>query len=102
MSDLTRRGFLRTASIGAGALGVIGFLPSIARADQQPQLPGMPTGSFAPASMPSPGAQLSATPMVVFITDPSSGKGTVFVGEQAIPFVNPALVQSVQSVRLAA
>ncbi|MCA1645991.1 MAG: hypothetical protein LC797_11180 [Chloroflexi bacterium] len=47
-----------------------------------------------------PAAATSALPtaVVVFFDDLSSGKGRVFVGEQAIEFDNSALVQSVQSI----
>jgi len=37
-----------------------------------------------------------ATPLVVYINDPASGQGVIFVGEQAIPFDDAALVQTVQ------
>ena len=33
-------------------------------------------------------------PFVVYINDPSTGAGTILVGEQAIPFTNGAIVQS--------
>jgi hypothetical protein len=33
-------------------------------------------------------------PFVVYINDPSTGAGTILVGEHAIPFTNAAIVQS--------
>jgi hypothetical protein len=35
-----------------------------------------------------------ARPFVVYVNDPTTGAGTILVGEQAIPFTNAAVVNS--------
>jgi hypothetical protein len=40
-------------------------------------------------AMPSTGG----TPFMVYVSDPSSGGGTILIGEQAIPFTDPGVVQ---------
>ncbi len=100
MVDLTRRGFLRTASISAATIGVLGALPSLARADEQgvgPSTPAPGIGGSVPMTNPIDGGPALAAPLVVYIDNPSSGKGVIFVGEQEVPFDNPTLVQSLQS-----
>jgi hypothetical protein len=101
MADTTRRGFLKTASIGAAAMGMLSFLPAIASADTStcaPQgttppglaaVPGLSTGPAPAMGMPAP-----TTPMVVYIDNPASGQGVIFVGEQRFDLNNPALIQA--------
>jgi hypothetical protein len=100
MSELTRRGFLRSASIGAGAVGALSILPRLARAQETAPMPPPTTPAVQPGGAATLAAQtpLLATPVVVFFDDLSSGKGRVFVGEQAIEFNNPAFVQSLRAV----
>jgi len=100
MVDLTRRGFLRTASISAAAMGVLGALPSLAHADEHgtgPAAPAPAASGLVPVTVPTGGAPALSAPLVVYIDNPSSGKGVIFIGEQGITFDNPALVQSLQS-----
>jgi len=93
MADFSRRGFLKAAPIGAAALGMLSFLPTIARADAStcaPQSTATPGLATAPAvGMPAP-----TTPMVVYIDSPASGQGVIFVGEQRFDLNNPALIQA--------
>jgi hypothetical protein len=98
MADTTRRGFLRTASIGAAAMGMLSFLPTMASADtsscapQTSTAPGVattPSVGMAGGGMPTP-----TTPMVVYIDNPTSGQGVIFVGEQRFELNNPALIQA--------
>lgn len=35
-------------------------------------------------------------PFTVYVSDPSTGAGTILVGERAIPFSNVAIVQSLR------
>ena len=35
-------------------------------------------------------------PFVVYVSDPSTGAGTIMVGERAIPFTNGAIVQTLR------
>jgi hypothetical protein len=100
MADRTRRGFLRTISISGAMIGVFGALPGLASAQEQGSpssspLPLAPAG-MAPTTGPGGGVTLS-TPLVVYIDNPSSGKGVIFVGEQSIAFDNPAIVQSLRT-----
>ncbi len=100
MEHVTRRRFLRATSVGAAAVGVLSALPAHALADQRQgeASQGQGAPSMAPAVAPSArgGAAALTGPLVVYINDPASGQGVIFVGEQAIPFDNPALVQTVQ------
>ena len=97
MADTTRRGFLKSASIGAAAMGMFSFLPTIARADGPscaPQSETTPGLSTAPASVTAVGMPTANTPISVYINDPASGQGVIFVGEQMFNFKNPALIQA--------
>ncbi len=101
MPDLTRRGFLRSASIGAAAMSALSLGPTLARADGTSPMPSPAVGpgtASAPAMIPAAGSSALPTAVVIFFDDLSSGKGQVFIGEQAIEFDNPALVQSVQAI----
>lgn len=100
MSELSRRGFLRGASIGAAAIGALSAFPNVVRAQAVgplplPIIPAVKPGQAAPLGANAP---LSPMPVVVYFDELSSGKGRVFVGEQAIEFDNPMLVHSVQAV----
>jgi hypothetical protein len=35
-------------------------------------------------------------PFMVYVSDPSTGAGTIMVGERAIPFTNGSIVQSLR------
>ena len=93
MADTSRRGFLKSASIGAAAMGMLSFLPTIAKADDPtcaPQTATAPVLSTAPAvGMPAAGV-----PITVFINNPASGQGVIFVGEQMFDFKNPELIKA--------
>jgi hypothetical protein len=89
MPSVTRRGFITRTSLGVAALGAlsaIGPLPVLAetRTRAQPS----PTGPLPAVSL------AGGRPFMVYVSDPSSGAGTILVGEQAIPFTNSAIVQS--------
>ena len=94
MAAVTRRGFLRTTSLGVATLGVLSAAPSLALADSQPRTdawPAMPMGG-------SVGQQglLSGAPLVVYISEPSTGSGTILVGERAVPFTDRRIIASLQ------
>ncbi|MGI9147991.1 MAG: twin-arginine translocation signal domain-containing protein, partial [Chloroflexota bacterium] len=70
MTNVTRRGFLRTASISAAATGVLTAIPAIAQtAEPGASAQGMPLpgGSMAPAAAPIGGGVAVGSPMVVYI-----------------------------------
>jgi hypothetical protein len=92
MADTRRRGFLKSASIGAAAMGAFSFLPRIASADNST----CPQTSVTPAvtAALTPGMPVATTPMVVYIDNPASGQGVIFVGEQRFDLNNPALIQA--------
>ncbi len=99
MSNVTRRGFLRTASISAAAMGVLTAMPAIAQTAEpgaSPQGMPLPAGSMAPAAPPIGGGS-AAIPMVVYFADPASGQGVIFAGEREIRITDPALVKSLQA-----
>ncbi len=85
MPSVTRRGFITKTSLSLaaiGALGAVGPLPTLADAASQP---------FSP-----PTAIPAGEPFMVYVGDPSTGAGTILVGEQAIPFTNGAVVQALR------
>ena len=97
MADTSRRGFLKTASIGAAGMGMLSFLPTIANADRStcaPQSSTTPRLSTAPAAGMAVGLPAPTTSMVVYIDNPASGQGVIFVGEQRFDLNNPALIQA--------
>jgi hypothetical protein len=97
MADTSRRAFLKTASIGAAATGMLSFLPTIASADSStcaPQSATVPGLSIAPAAGMAAGLPPPTTPMVVYIDNPASGQGVIFVGEQRFDLNNPTLIQA--------
>jgi hypothetical protein len=89
MPSVTRRGFIKRTSLGVAALGAlsaVGPLPALA--DTPTRTPPIP-------NVPVPAVSLAGgRPFVVYVDDPSTGAGTILVGEQAIPFINSAIVQS--------
>jgi len=46
------------------------------------------------STVPRAGMAATTTPMVLFIDNPASGQGVIFVGEQRFDLNNPALIQS--------
>lgn len=101
MADTTRRGFLKTASIGAAAMGMLGVLPKIASADNStpcaPQVANLPGLSSTPAVGMAAALSTPSTPIVVYIDNPASGQGVIFVGEQKFDLNNPAVIQALTS-----
>jgi len=93
MPSVTRRGFITRTSLSVaaiGALSALGPLPVLADAQSQAQ----PRPGLEP-KFPVPAVSLvGGQPFVVYISDPSTGAGTILVGEQSIPFTNPAIVSS--------
>jgi hypothetical protein len=103
MADTSRRGFLKTASLGAAAMGMLGFLPTIASADNSTCAPpasmasGLTTAPVPANGMPAVsmgGMPAPTAPVVVYIDNPASGQGVIFVGEQRFELNNPALIQA--------
>jgi hypothetical protein len=97
MAPLTRRGFIKTTSLSVAALGALGaVLPMPALAEgQAPGGAGTPSMSGTDTHLP-PTAMLGGAPFMVYISDPSTGAGTILVGEQAIPFTNSTIVQALR------
>ena len=95
MADTSRRSFLKTASIGAAAMGMFSFLPTIASADNSTcAAQTSPVLATTPSAMPAAGMPAPSTPVVVYIDNPASGQGVIFVGEQRFDLNNPALIQA--------
>ncbi|MBV9580725.1 MAG: hypothetical protein JO057_19260 [Chloroflexi bacterium] len=77
-----------------GALGAIGPLPALADSQTPARTQPLP-GADPRMTPPTPAVSLvGGQPFVVYVSDPSTGAGTIMVGEQAIPFTNSAIVQS--------
>jgi anaerobic selenocysteine-containing dehydrogenase len=92
MPSVTRRGFIKWTSVGIAATGALGALAPVGAALAQPA-PARPTPAGAPVpTLPALGGE----PFVVYISDPSTGAGSILVGERSIPFTNGAVVQSLR------
>jgi hypothetical protein len=94
MPSVTRRGFIQRTSLSVAAIGALSALaPFPALAQAQSQAPAQPRPGLEPR-VPVPVMPVGGAPFVVYISDPSTGAGTILVGEQSIPFTNPAIVRS--------
>ena len=95
MQSVSRRGFIKWTSVGVAATGALGALamPSGALAQTAPT-PSQPMPM--PLSPVPTTPVLGGAPFVVYISDPSTGAGSILVGERSIPFTNAAMVQSLQ------
>ena len=96
MSSVTRRGFLRTTSLSVAAVGFLSTaVPGLVRAQEATGSAPQSTPQNAPMPLDSNMAMPIAggTPFMVYVSDPSSGSGTILVGEQSIPFRDPQIVQ---------
>ena len=88
MTDFTRRQFLRRASYGAAATGVIaaggaGLLEAVGSAGAAPL-----AADSSPASPTLEGSDIFA-----HVVDARSGEMTIFVGEKAVSYKNQNLAQ---------
>ena len=92
MPSVTRRGFIRSTSLSIAALGALGALPTLANASPAASLSQSQPGPAPVPVMPLTGG----APFMVYVSDPSSGAGTIMVGERAIPFTNGAIVQTIR------
>jgi hypothetical protein len=95
MPSVTRRGFIKSTSLSFAAIGALGVLPGLVNASPaSSQSQDQPhTG---PAPMPVMPMLAGGAPFVVYVSDPSTGTGTIMVGERSIPFTNGAVVQSLR------
>jgi hypothetical protein len=86
MTDFTRRQFLRNASIGAAAAGLVAvggpaMIAAVESADQ------------APISL-SPGEEaVDGSDVFARVVDAKAGHIKIFVGTKAVDYTNPALAQ---------
>jgi hypothetical protein len=89
MPSVTRRGFIKGTTLSVAAFGALGAIGSM------PVLADTPGSAKPTPTMPLPAVSLAGgRPFIVYVSDPSTGAGTILVGEQAIPFTNTAIVQS--------
>lgn len=89
MGDLTRRGFLRTASISAAVAGGAVAAGGIA-------LPLVEDAGAAVGDM--PGAATVDGPVVAHLIDPSSGTVAVYHGDRVVTVVNQSLAHAMAAV----
>jgi hypothetical protein len=88
---LTRRSFLRTGSLGAVGVGLIGSVPGLsgllgfASADA----PGL---SAAGSEADSVAPEVSG-PIIAHVTDASAGEVSLYIGEREVAYRDPVLVQ---------
>jgi hypothetical protein len=99
MPSVTRRGFIKRTSLSVAAIGALSAIapfPALADTLAQNQTQAQPMrGPDPKVSVPALNL-VGGEPFVVYISDPSTGAGTILVGEQAIPFTNGAIVQSLR------
>jgi len=107
MSELTRRGFLRTASVGTAAFGILSVLPGMAFAQEQPSSQDQSDGGGAPADggampasapAPAPAPVEAATPWLLYVRDADRGELAILSGEQELVFTDPGLLAKIQQV----
>jgi hypothetical protein len=88
MPSISRRHFLRNASIGAAATGVVaagglGLLTGVSGADVV----------TTPKTTPPEGPILEGSGVVAHVVDAKSGKISIFFGTKHIDYTNQALAQ---------
>ena len=74
MSELTRRGFVKTSTTAAAGITVLGAL-RVAQADARESNPG-------------------SEPVVAFVSDPKRGEVLLMVGDREVSRRDPALVSA--------
>lgn len=90
MAKMTRRGLIKRASVGAGAIGVL----AAGGSGFQAVTASIPTAKAAEVDE----AMVAASgPLMVVVSNPSSGKITVMHGEHEHTISNPALVRRLLS-----
>ena len=96
MQPVSRRTLIKRTSLGLVAIGALSAvlpLPALADGGAAASAPAQPvTGPVPVPSLTLPGG----APFIVYISDPSSGSGSIMIGERAIPFTNSAIVQSLR------
>ncbi len=87
MDSISRRHFLRTASIGAAATGVVaaGGMSLLAGTSGADETPSKPTSPDAPI--------LDGSDIVAHVVDARAGQISLFVGTKHIDYTNQALAQ---------
>ena len=105
MTEVTRRGFLRTASLGTAAFGILAYVPGVVFAQEQPgsvdqdvgdpapvDSGGRPVIASAPVTIETPG------PWLLYVRDAGRGELAILSGEQELIFTDPDLLARVQQV----
>ncbi|HET8911116.1 MAG TPA: twin-arginine translocation signal domain-containing protein [Ktedonobacteraceae bacterium] len=90
MAKLTRRGFIKQASVGAGLLGVLASGAAPLEAAQA-------SGTVAKATTTHTAKIATGEPLMLVVSNPASGKVTLLHGEHERTINNPALVRRLQS-----
>lgn len=90
MSKLTRRGFIKQASVGAGAMGVL--VAGAANLE-----PVQASASSAKAAESDKSMIVAGEPLMVVVSNPASGKVTLLHGEHERTVSSPALVKKLLS-----
>ena len=103
MTEVTRRGFLRTASLGTAAFGVLAAVPSAVFAQQQQPAADQADADQSPTdggAMPSPAPALATvetpSPWLLYVRDAGRGELAILSGEQELIFTDPDLLARVQ------
>jgi len=104
MTEVTRRGFLRIASLGTAAFGILAAVPGAVFAQQQQGAADQddgdssPAGSTTPATAPALAPIESPSPWLLYVRDAGRGELAILSGEQELIFTDPDLLARVQQV----
>lgn len=88
MTDVTRRQFLRNASIGAAAAGVLAVGgPAL--------ITGVESAGSTPTALPAGGeaSALEGSDVFARVIDAKAGTIKIFLGTKAVDYTNPVLAQ---------
>jgi hypothetical protein len=103
MTEVTRRGFLRTASLGTAAFGILAAVPGMVFAQEQQSSihqeggdPSPADSSAMPASAPALAPVATASPWLLYVRDAGRGELAILSGEQELIFTDPDLLARVQ------
>lgn len=100
LRDMSRRGFLRTGSVGVIAVGAVGSIPGLsglltsAEADA-PEVAPAASGTAAAVAPAAESDTSGLSQAAVHVTDMSTGEMRIFFGNQTITVQNPDLARSI-------
>jgi hypothetical protein len=95
MPDVSRRQFLRTASIGAAAAGVLAVGGPGVLSAVESTVAGSPSAMPVTNAVPSGGSEvLDGSDVFARVIDAKAGHIKIFVGTKSVDYTNQALAQT--------